>query len=124
MFYASFLLMLSSFALPAQAETLQPVRNPFMLGVSYQATVSAYTASSDETDSRPDEMASGKTVYIGAIANNCLKFGTRVVVGETLYVVEDRMNRRYGCNYYDILVENKSEAYKFGRQKLEIIVIQ
>lgn len=114
--------MLCSFALPARAEII--VETPISLwGISYKAIVSAYTASVDETDSRPWEMASGETVYEGAVANNCLKFGTKVVIGETLYVVEDRMNKRYGCEYYDILFPDKASAVQYGRQNLEVVVV-
>ena len=111
------------FTLPAEAQTYEAPET-VTLGVSYKAIVSAYTASEDETDSRPWEMASGKTVYDGAVANNCLKFGTKVVINEMMYVVEDRMNKRYGCDHYDILVESKGEAREFGRQHLSVIVIQ
>ena len=96
-----------------------------MLGISYEAEVSAYTASVDETDSRPWEMASGRTVYDGAIACPArIPFGAKVLIGEKTYTCEDRMNGRYrDSNHFDILVGTKAEAFKFGRQSLEIIVI-
>jgi 3D (Asp-Asp-Asp) domain-containing protein len=66
------------------------------------------------------EMASGKEVYIGAIANNCLKFGTLVEIDGETYTVEDRMNRRYNCDNFDIYMESRAEAVKFGRQAKNI----
>ena len=98
----------------------------FIIGVAYDAEVSAYTASADETDSRPWEMASGRTVYIGAIACPArIPFGAKVLIGDETYTCEDRMNGRYrDSNHFDILVETKAEAFKFGRQNLSVIVIQ
>lgn len=98
----------------------------FMIGVAYDAEVSAYTASVDETDSRPWEMASGRTVYIGAVACPArIPFGAKVLIGDETYTCEDRMNGRYrDSNHFDILVETKAEAFKFGRQHLSVIVIQ
>lgn len=38
------------------------------------------------------------------VANNCLKLGSKVVLEGKTYTVADRLNKRFGCNYYDILV--------------------
>ena len=67
--------------------------------------------------------ASGKKVYEGAVANNCLKFGSKVEIGGKIYTVEDRMNKRYGCDHFDIFVAEKSEAIAFGRKNLEYKVL-
>lgn len=85
---------------------------------------SAYNSEEAQTDSDPFTMASGKRVYDGAIANNCLKFGTKVKVAGKTYTVEDRMNKRYGCDHYDIWMESYSEAVKFGRKSIEYTVIK
>tara|TARA_R110000868_G_scaffold160448_3_gene390069 strand:+ start:1474 stop:1929 length:456 start_codon:yes stop_codon:yes gene_type:complete len=87
------------------------------------AEVSAYNAEAAQTDSSPDIMASGKKVYEGAVANNCLKFGSKVEIGGKIYTVEDRMNKRYGCDHFDIFVAEKSEAIAFGRKNLEYKVL-
>ena len=118
---AAFLLMAGQ----GEAKT-EPISTQSFLGVSYPAIVSAYTASEDETDSRPHEMASGRTVYEGALAcPSRLKFGTLVLIEDKTFVCEDRMNRRYrNSNHFDILVSSKKEAFAFGRKSLIIIVIQ
>lgn len=85
---------------------------------------SAYTARQEETDGNPTGMASGKTVHDGAIANNCLAFGTQVEVAGKIYTVEDRMNRRYGCEHFDIYMESYDAAIQFGRRKMEYRVIE
>jgi 3D (Asp-Asp-Asp) domain-containing protein len=80
---------------------------------------SAYNAEVGQTDADPFSMASGRRVYDGAIANNCLPFGTKVEVNGKAYTVEDRMNVRYGCDHFDIFMWSKADALKFGRKTLE-----
>lgn len=89
------------------------------------AEFSAYTASVDETDGNPLIMASGKIVYIGAIAcPRYMKFGTVIELKNgKQYTCEDRMNVRYNNNF-DIFMVEKSEALAFGRKALEYKVIQ
>lgn len=88
-----------------------------------QAEVSAYTSTPEETDDTPFISASNKTVFDGMAANNCLPFGTHIEIDGRIYVVEDRMNRRYGCENFDIWVESKNEAYDFGRQQKLVTII-
>lgn len=82
---------------------------------------SAYTASVDETDANPLVMASGKMVYVGALACPVsMKFGTKIEVrGVGEFTCEDRMNSRYGDGHFDIFKMTKDEAKKFGRKALE-----
>ena len=82
------------------------------------AVVSAYTASEDETDDTPTITASGTSTRPGIVANNCLRFGDKVTIAGKEYEVQDRMNKRYDCAHFDIFMESKDEAIKFGRQKL------
>lgn len=84
------------------------------------AEFSAYTASSDETDASPLVMASGKMVYIGAVAcPRSVELGTRIEVrGLGVYTCEDRMNERYQ-NHFDIFMVTKGDARNFGRKTLE-----
>jgi len=71
-----------------------------------------------QTDADPFTMANGKKVFDGAIANNCLDFGTKIEVNGKIYTVSDRMNKRYDCSHFDIFMESHAEAVKFGRQQL------
>lgn len=84
------------------------------------AEFSAYTASVDETDANPLVMASGKMVYVGAVACPAsMKFGTKIEVrGVGEFTCEDRMNSRYD-EHFDIFKMTKDEAFKFGRKSLE-----
>ena len=102
--------------------TVYYYRTPDPEPVKIEAVVTAYTSSVDETDSTPDITASGERTRDGIVANNCLEFGSKVVIEDKVYVVEDRMNKRYGCEHYDIWLETKDEAYEWGRRELAVII--
>lgn len=57
------------------------------------------------------------TTEIRIVANNCLPFGIKVFIKGKSYVVGDRMNSRYGCDHFDILMPDYDSAIRFGRQK-------
>ena len=88
------------------------------------AEFSAYNSEVSQTDADSYTMASGKRVYEGAIANNCLDFGTKVKVDGKIKIVEDRMNSRYDCDHFDIYMDSHDEAMKFGRQEIEYELIK
>ena len=85
-----------------------------------------YSSTPDQTDDSPFYTASGKHVRDGFIAANFLKFGTRVKIpamfGDKVFVVEDRMHPRFS-NRVDIWFATRSEAYKFGKREVEIVVL-
>lgn len=109
-------------ALPVQAKEVEKVET---VEEWEKAEFSAYTASVDETDDSPLIMASGKIVYIGAIAcPRHIKLGTVIELKSGVrYTCEDRMNIRYKNNF-DIFMPSKGEALDFGRKYLEYKVIQ
>ncbi len=87
-----------------------------------QARISAYTSDPAETDDTPNIMANGKKTRKGVVANNCLKFGTEVEIQGKTYTVEDRMNKRYGCEQFDIWHEHKATAIAWGVRKLPVSI--
>lgn len=102
-----------------QAKEVEPVEEWKM------AEFSAYTASVGETDSNPLVMASGKVVYLGAVAcPRDMKFGTVIELKNgKQYTCEDRMNARY-TNNFDIFMVEKSEALAFGRKAMEYKIVK
>jgi 3D (Asp-Asp-Asp) domain-containing protein len=88
------------------------------------AEVTAYSPSKDETDDSPFITASNRRVFDGLVANNCLPFGTKVKIGDRIYEVWDRMNKRYGCENFDIFFWTKKEALKWGRKKMWVEIIE
>lgn len=90
-------------------------------------TVTAYSSSIDETDGDPFTTASGTRVHDGTLAHNSLPIGTRVrfpdAFGEKIFIVEDRLNPRYGPYMADIWMPSKAEAIQWGARvvKMEIL---
>jgi 3D (Asp-Asp-Asp) domain-containing protein len=88
--------------------------------------VTAYSSTPDQTDGDPFITASGKRVRDGIIAANFLPMYTKVrfpdIYGNKVFVVEDRMNRRY---YYraDIWMETRAQAKHFGLRNIRIEIL-
>lgn len=81
--------------------------------------VTAYSSDVWQTDSTPFITASGTTTRRGVVAANFLPIGTRVrfpdLYGNEVFIVEDRMNRRYD-EHLDIWMEETADAINFGLQ--------
>ena len=87
--------------------------------------MSAYTSDSAETDDTPFITASGARTRHGIIA--CPRkydFGTEVEIHGERYICEDRMNKRYDGEHFDIWMHTKAEAYKWGRRLVEVKIIK
>lgn len=93
----------------------------------YKSTLTAYTSRAEETDSSPFITANGSHVHVGTIASNCLAFGTKVqfpeLYGDQVFVVEDRLNSRYGCNMLDVWFPEYNEAIQFGHKYTTVYVL-
>lgn len=118
------LIVLTALFIATRTQTIIVEVRPLLTGTYIMAEVTAYSSEVEQTDDTPFIMASNKHVYNGAIANNCLDFGTVVIIKDKFYIVEDRLNKRYDCNHYDIWFENTSEAWDFGRQELIVEIIE
>jgi len=107
-----------------QGNSLKAVVDPVYLGEPYQVlgVITAYNNLPEQTWGDPNIMASGKRVYEGAIANNCLPFKTIVEINGSFYIVEDRMNERYNCRYFDIFMWSYKDAINWGRKTKEVII--
>ncbi len=88
--------------------------------------VTAYNSEPGQTDDTPFITAFNTHVRDGIVATNFLPKGTMVrfpdVYGDKIFVVEDRMNKRY---YYrmDIWMADKQEAIKFGAKYLKVEIL-
>src|SRR3989344_4924360 len=93
---------------------------------TYIVSASAYSSSVDETDDTPFITAKGTYVRDGIVAANFLPFGTAIkipeVFGDKIFIVEDRMNKRYRYNV-DVWFPSKELAKQFGRKTVRIEVI-
>jgi len=84
----------------------------------------AYSSSPDETDDTPRITASGDEVEDGIVANNYLKFNTRVRIDGKIYIVKDRMNARKGNYQVDIWMPSKQKAKEFGVKSVKVEILQ
>lgn len=92
----------------------------------------AYSSDVWQTDDSPCITASGFNVCENGkeeiIANNNLKFGTKVRIpdlyGDRIFTVSDRMNRRYGENRIDLWMTSRDRAVDFGVKELNIEVVE
>lgn len=105
--------------------SIRPIGRETPDKVITKAVITAYTSTPGQTDDSPFIAASGKRVHDGMIAANGLPFGTRVkipsVYGEKIFVVEDRMNSRYGAGRFDVWLDmSRAEARKFGVKRVEV----
>ncbi len=93
---------------------------------TYKVRASAYSSTIDQTDDSPFVTAAGTYVRDGIIAANFLPFGTQIripeVYGDKVFVVEDRMNKRYWYNI-DIWFSERQLAREFGVKNVTIEVV-
>jgi 3D (Asp-Asp-Asp) domain-containing protein len=114
---------------------LEDIGPEYTLIGTFTVTASGYSSTPDQTDDSPCIAASGYNICTGdknIIAANFYIDGKKVPLGtlvripdhygDTVFVVEDRMNSRYKNNI-DILFDDRSSALEFGRQKVTIEVI-
>ncbi len=91
---------------------------PIYTPKTIEVIVTGYSSTPEETDDTPFITASGKVVEDGVIAANFLEFGTKVrfpeLFGDKVFVVEDRMHKRFSEGRVDIWFKTKQEAQNFG----------
>lgn len=89
--------------------------------------MTAYSSTPDQTDSTPFITASGTHVHDGIVAANFVRLGTKVripdIYGNKIFVVEDRMNKRYRYRM-DIWMETRAQAKHFGLRNVKVEILQ
>lgn len=95
-----------------------------------QVVATAYSSTPDQTDKTPFETALGTMVRDGIIAANFLDFKTKVRIpklfGDKVFVVEDRMNRRYTDAIpprIDLWMPERETAKIFGIKEVEMEIL-
>lgn len=119
---------------PAEPEA-KPLMTPIALPVPKDAPAkkhmtvqaSAYSSTVDQCDADPFTTASGQKVRDGIIAVNGLPFGTRVRIpshfGNKVFVVQDRMNARWGNSRIDIWMPTRNAAIQWGVRTVQIEIL-
>lgn len=93
--------------------------------------MTAYTSEVAQTDASPCITANGFNVckhgIEDTVAINGLKFGTKIRIpdlyGNRVFVVRDRMNRRYQ-DRVDIWMKDKKQAIKFGFKVAKVEILE
>lgn len=84
--------------------------------------ITAYNATVEQCGKADGITASGTYVTEGrTVACNDFPFGTKLLIGENVYVVEDR------CGYdnvVDIYFDSYDDAMSWGRRTMEVIVVE
>ncbi|MBU0672966.1 MAG: 3D domain-containing protein [Candidatus Margulisbacteria bacterium] len=96
------------------------------MAYSDSVDATAYNSLEGQTDSTPWITASGTRCRKGVIAANHLPIGTKVIIegfGDQIFIVEDRMNRRYNRRI-DIWFRNYGDALAFGKRKIRYHVLE
>lgn len=112
---------------------LQKIAAERAKGTSYKVletrtvTTTAYSSTVDQCDATPFIAASGKRVHDGMAAANFLKFNTKIrmpdIFGDKIFVVEDRMNKRFD-NRVDVWMESRQEALNYGVRHVRIEILE
>ncbi|MFC1571908.1 3D domain-containing protein [Candidatus Margulisiibacteriota bacterium] len=118
------LLLLFVVSLSSSARQLGILGRYRIRSIGY-VTATAYNSLPGQTDSTPWITAAGTRCREGVIASNFLPIGTKVIIsgfGNQVFVVEDRMNKRYSKRL-DIWMRSYRAARKFGRRKVKYYVL-
>ena len=90
-------------------------------------SATAYSSTPDQTDDTPFVTAWNTHVRDGIVAANFLPFGTKIkipeIYGDKVFVVEDRMNRRY-WHKIDIWFPDRQSALQFGIKNIRIQILE
>ncbi len=88
---------------------------------------SAYNSLPNQTDGSPYITAAGTFTRFGVVASNYFPLGTKVrfpdIFGDQVFIVEDRMNRRYH-KVIDVWMGDKSDALAYGRKRVRVQVVK
>lgn len=91
-----------------------------------KVVATGYSSTVDQTDDSPFITASGTYVRDGVVAANFLPIGTRIKIpdqfGDKIFVVEDRMNKRY-WHRVDVWFPARQAALNFGVRTVTIEIV-
>ncbi|MEK7632042.1 MAG: 3D domain-containing protein [Patescibacteria group bacterium] len=114
--------------------TLEPTAIPKVPNKAHKVVrvrtvvMTAYSSTRDQTDSDPFTTASGHKVRDGIIAMNGVPFGTKVRIpekfGDKVFVVQDRMNARYGSSRADIWMKTRNDAKQWGVKRVKVEILK
>jgi len=110
--------------IPSRQFTIIPEEEPIKIEKEMvgHRVITAYSSCPEETDDTPFITAYNTKVRDGIVATNEFPKGTKLLIENRIYVVEDKTNSRYSY-LIDIWMPSKQEAIEWGRQILEVSII-
>lgn len=114
---------------PEEPAVIPKVANkPAKIARVRTVVMTAYSSTKDQTDGDPFTTASGQKVRDGIIAMNGVPFGTKVRIpekfGDKVFVVQDRMNSRYGSSRADIWMKTRHDAKQWGVKRVKVEILK
>ena len=110
-----------------QSEEKKPVVDNTPVKKEMIVSATAYSSTPDQTDDSPFITAWNTKVRDGIVAENFLRLGSKIkipeVYGDKVFVVEDRMNRRY-WHKVDIWFPDRESALEFGIKNIKIQILE
>lgn len=104
----------------ATPEVIEPEHRPRVIRMN----VSAYTKDSDECGKNDNVTASGRYgIPFYTAASDDLPFGTLLRVNGRIYEVMDRFGGGYS-NRLDLMMETKEQCFSFGRQYIDVEIVE
>jgi 3D (Asp-Asp-Asp) domain-containing protein len=119
------LFLMALVVIPSSAKQVL-ILGRFQIVYSGRVTATAYNSMESQCDSTPWITASGTRCREGVIAANHLPIGTKVIIegmGPQIFIVEDRMNRRYNKRI-DIWFRHYDDALRFGKRTIKYHVVE
>lgn len=93
----------------AKSSLVDPCSLKDVVCLGEEVVITHYQAVAAQTDASPCQGAMAGINFCDPpfpiVANNCLKLGSKVSLEGKTYTVADRLNKRFGCNHYDILTK-------------------
>ena len=112
---------------PASSAKKIVAHAPAVVARAMLVTTTGYNSEEAQTDSSPFIAADGSHVYWGMVAANFLPFGTKIKIpeyyGDKVFVVHDRMNKRY-WERVDVWFPEHSQAVNWGRRTIRIEILE
>lgn len=106
--------------------SISPTTRPAIGEKTITVVATGYSSTPDQTDDSPFITASGTYVRDGVVAANFLPIGTRIKIpdqfGDKIFVVEDRMNKRY-WHRVDVWFSGRQAALNFGVRTVTIEIV-
>lgn len=103
----------------------------FTVKYTKHTTITAYNSEVAQTNDQPCITANGFNVcnhgIEDTVAANFLRFGTKIRIpelfGDRIFIVRDRMNKRY-YDRVDVWMLEKPEAIQFGKRLAKIEILE